>query len=727
MPLVSAILVVTKKDKSSDVRESIASILNQSLGDFELVVVDGTGGQFVESLAESLKDERIKVASANPQNRNLGALLNQAVRMSSGELIARVGADCTYAPKRLELQADLLQTNDQLGLAGIWCEFLSRKTGEVVGTVQPELKHKDILRHLLVDNHFVNDSLMYKRECYEAVGGYDESLQHATEYDFSLRASEKYVLANIEQYLCQRRTDRRQSVTLEKVKKVARKRLFGGRYSTPRDVVRKQGEIDFVRSRFIERMSGSGDYYDTLKYSLARYPCDSILYDAFKRTYEQRYGDFAEANDEYCFLKMISCLRFPTDAQNYNDLTDYFSKRNNPHLSFLCSVRSLEIDPGQSDVFLRVKGYKEKEREELADFLTYSKLPETCTVSVVMPTYNRTESIRESIESVLGQTFDDLELVIINDGGTDEVEHIVGEFGSKKIKYYKCEHKGLAGALNEGLRRAEGRYVSYIDDDDIYYPSHVEQLLAALRSSNEDIGLVYSKSRLVKGHYENGRFVRERELGTYTEKFSRKRLHEGCIISTLNVMHKRDALEITGLFNEYMPWSMDWDLWVRFSDNFGIRHLDEFTGEYRLTDSNMTVKDYYKASFYISEVLSRYYLSNHGLAILAMAADQNGDKEAFLKYFEATVSNSDVLYFSYIRKLLEVATARDNKATEALVGRLIKKDPTSFLAAVMPSWRLMWRYGARYSLIRKIPQILIRKDHRDELARYFRIMIVGVR
>jgi hypothetical protein len=140
----------------------------------------------------------------------------------------------------------------------------------------------------------------------------------------------------------------------------------------------------------------------------------------------------------------------------------------------------------------------------------------------------------------------------------------------------------------------------------------------------------------------------------------------------------------------------------------------------------MTVKDYYKASFYISEVLSRYYLSNHGLAILAMAADQNGDKEAFLKYFEAAVSNSDVLYFSYIRKLLEVAAVKSGKAIEVVVGELLKKDPTSFLAAVMPSWRLMWRYGARYSLIQKIPQILWQEDHRSELTKYFKRMIIGV-
>ena len=186
-----------------------------------------------------------------------------------------------------------------------------------------------------------------------------------------------------------------------------------------------------------------------------------------------------DQNYDLAYLQ-LKWFHEPDKWRYLNEIGKLYTDIGKNSIAFMCFVSSLAANPLQQTIF--------ELAESLRDFSVFKKanrLAENrCTVSVIMPTYNRVMEIKESIQSVLDQSFEDFELVIINDGGTDAVKEVVDSFGSEKIKYYKLkQNKGLAGALNEGILRAEGKYIAYLDDDDVYYPNHLSTLVGCYRKT----------------------------------------------------------------------------------------------------------------------------------------------------------------------------------------------------------------------------------------------------
>ncbi|MEP1740838.1 MAG: glycosyltransferase [Kangiellaceae bacterium] len=117
-------------------------------------------------------------------------------------------------------------------------------------------------------------------------------------------------------------------------------------------------------------------------------------------------------------------------------------------------------------------------------------------VSVVMPVYNVEKYIKSAIQSVLDQTYQNLELIIVNDGSTDKSEEIYSQFTDSRIKIIKQQNRGLAGARNSGIRSSTGEYVAFLDSDDLWacdkLESHVQHL-----DNDDQIGVSYSHSKLI--------------------------------------------------------------------------------------------------------------------------------------------------------------------------------------------------------------------------------------
>lgn len=95
------------------------------------------------------------------------------------------------------------------------------------------------------------------------------------------------------------------------------------------------------------------------------------------------------------------------------------------------------------------------------------------TVSVIIPTYNRAHLIRQAIDSVFGQTFTDHEIIVVDDGSTDDTRAVVGSYGDR-VTYISIRHGGIAGARNAGMAGARGRYLTFLDSDDVLYPYALE-------------------------------------------------------------------------------------------------------------------------------------------------------------------------------------------------------------------------------------------------------------
>jgi glycosyltransferase involved in cell wall biosynthesis len=244
-----------------------------------------------------------------------------------------------------------------------------------------------------------------------------------------------------------------------------------------------------------------------------------------------------------------------------------------------------------------------------------------------MPTYNRAQEIKESIQSVLNQTYEDLELIVINDGGTDETEKIINNFNSSKIIYCKLkENKGLSGALNEGIIRASGKYIAYLDDDDIYYPGHIETLVRFIEENPEN-DCVYSHAWWCFGDINGGSFVEYyRNENQKPDKFDRAALGKSNYISTLNILHRKSCLLRAGLFNEDLGKLMDWELWMRLSKYCSFHQIDEFTGEYRWKQNNMSVEDRLDVEF-LNRIVKSFYEFREGRIAFAGSYIKSGMRD----------------------------------------------------------------------------------------------------
>ena len=141
-------------------------------------------------------------------------------------------------------------------------------------------------------------------------------------------------------------------------------------------------------------------------------------------------------------------------------------------------------------------------------------------VSVIIPTFNRAAMLRDAIDSVLNQTFEDYEIIVVDDGSTDNTRETISKFNSPKITYIYQENRGRSIARNIALSRARGEFIAFLDSDDIFLPYKLEKQINAMEIQ-KDYGLVYSAA-IVAGDKGN-------ELYDINSRGDKGLLHEATV------------------------------------------------------------------------------------------------------------------------------------------------------------------------------------------------------
>jgi glycosyltransferase involved in cell wall biosynthesis/DNA-binding SARP family transcriptional activator len=196
------------------------------------------------------------------------------------------------------------------------------------------------------------------------------------------------------------------------------------------------------------------------------------------------------------------------------------------------------------------------------------------SVSVIVPTLNRAEMLKEALKSILNQTYQNFEIIVVNDGGEDVFE-LIGNFQDPRVKCIAHrKNKGLAAARNTGIRNASGQYIALLDDDDIFYPEHLE---TAVDTLSKEIPVIYTDA--VRAVYDrcgdDYRLIKKNV--PYSIDFDRNKLLVGNL-SPVNcfVFEKSLALE-AGLFDETLSTLEDWDFWIRLSSLTSFKHIPKPT------------------------------------------------------------------------------------------------------------------------------------------------------
>jgi len=214
-------------------------------------------------------------------------------------------------------------------------------------------------------------------------------------------------------------------------------------------------------------------------------------------------------------------------------------------------------------------------------------------ISVIIPTYNHSRFIKEAIDSVLGQSYNDFELIVVDDGSTDDTKAIAISYGDK-IKYFYQGNKGRGAARNKGVSLASGEYIAFLDSDDIWFPEKLEKQMAYIKN-NDFEGLLHSKVVIVDENKKQlAKDTKNVELAynqIYKDGYTYVNLLKSCCLFLSCAVFPRPLFKKTGLFNERYVLLEDFDFILRLVKIAPIKLLDEKLVYYRKHGFNSFITD----------------------------------------------------------------------------------------------------------------------------------------
>jgi glycosyltransferase involved in cell wall biosynthesis len=193
-------------------------------------------------------------------------------------------------------------------------------------------------------------------------------------------------------------------------------------------------------------------------------------------------------------------------------------------------------------------------------------------VSIIIPVYNGSDYVREAIDSALAQSYPNLEIIVVNDGSSDEgkTETIAKSYG-EKIRYFVTENGGVASALNFGIGKMTGKYFSWLSHDDVYYPHKIETQMRFLGNCGDNV-ILYSDYDLIDA---NARLIGSVQTEDFKPEQLRYFLTVSHPINGCTSLIPRHCFEKCGLFDETLLTTQDYDLWFRFAAEFKFMHMKE--------------------------------------------------------------------------------------------------------------------------------------------------------
>ena len=227
------------------------------------------------------------------------------------------------------------------------------------------------------------------------------------------------------------------------------------------------------------------------------------------------------------------------------------------------------------------------------------------TVSILMPVYNGEKYLSEAIESALAQTYQNFELLIVNDGSTDNSAAIIKPFlKDSRVIYIEQKNAGVAAARNTAIKHARGQYFGFLDQDDLWLNNKLEVQIAALEQ-DESVALVHSRQDFIDSHgnkidYE---WITGGSGYCFRDNFIKNR------IAVLTVLIRKTIIDEIGLFNEQLSGADDYEMWLRITLKYPIKYIDQALAFYRFHDNNVS-KDSFRMTITdlkaINTILSDY-------------------------------------------------------------------------------------------------------------------------
>ena len=541
-------IVIPTYNRQRFISDAIQSALMQTYQNFEILVVDDGSNDGTSEIVRSFSDARLRYIAK--EHSGAPATRNRCIAEAQGEFLVWLDSDDMLLPDTLRVYSETLATTpDADVLYGdlIVTDREFRQTSEV--RYQDWYgRNKELLSNLFHTNCIPNPGTLVRKNLYDKIGTYDESFRRAHDYELWTRFALKAVFKHV-----------------------------------PRLVVK-------WRWHDANMSSGSVTFDTSFDARIIHKLLETVALSELFPTMDWSCGD-QRSTSASVFLIIAQRL---LELKDLAGTTEYLKKSYEavPNPNTLSLRAELLSNSSGSDASAKHFAPSSLSTGIISANTNHTQITSpgensSPMVSVIVPTFNRPEMLAEALKSIISQTFQDFEIIIVNDAGVD-VAPLVMHFNTKgTIRYINKEtNQGLAAARNTGIKAARGKYLAYLDDDDSYYPDHLETLVNFLEEHPYQVA--YSNADRAIQEKIGDTFYTIRKDTPYGDLFDADRLLVENYIPVLCVMHEKKCLDQVGLFDESLPRHEDWDLWIRLSQCYTVAHIPKITAEFSHRDTDQS-------------------------------------------------------------------------------------------------------------------------------------------
>lgn len=638
-------IVMAVKDCERFLGAALTSILSQSYERFRLFVVDDNSVDSSRAIAYKYarRDPRVHVLPS--EGSGIVAALDTGIAAGSAPLIARMDADDVALPRRLEQQIAFLIQHPEIALVGGFARVIDDLGRAFRQLTYPTRPH-EIESRVLTEVCFAHPTMLLRRAALEEVGGFRPLFEPAEDVDLALRLSERYPLANLDTVVVCYRVHAR-NISGAKLKRQTQAVIVARAAARTRRTTGVSPSADSLEE--LQRILGvSQTHVDEQAFNAAlawgallaetglTEECDEVLGMAATLVddilaHDEIRARIADVRSIAAFAEaqVSSGTRGPKRRRSATSTWRAAGARLRPtaHLSER-SAAALRLARGGLRVMRRrgprafakdVRGWAVERRLD--------KLALRCTtpptrrrrpnhgdplITVVVRTRDRPEDLRRALNSLAWQELDAFEVVIVNDGGRDVADLIAPFESAVPIRYVSnVPGHGRSQAVNDGVDAATGRYIAFLDDDDIVYPFHLSSLLQlATRVGTATFVYSHYNRVLVNGRGEAGTIVERAHLPFWT--FNRAEL----LVQNRPPLHTwllpRAVFDSHGGFDPSLAILHDWDFLLRVTETTALVGLPRETCEYRFyLDTANSVSDRSLVLDEVQEIYRRFRSDVH--------------------------------------------------------------------------------------------------------------------
>jgi glycosyltransferase involved in cell wall biosynthesis len=620
-PRVSVIMPVYNGDR--DIRQAIESVGYQSYQDWELIVIDDGSTDNTRQILAPYGDV---IRDIYQENQGVSTARNRGIQEAKGELIAFLDSDDYFLPDKLAEQVACFDAQPQLAIVNSGWQLVNPIGKKIADATMWELCPKLDLETWIVWKPVLPSAMMVSRKWLILAGGFDPKLSTVEDIDLVLRIAR---LGG-------------ESVWLEKITVCYRQHQSSATSKTLKNVENMAQSFQFIYDRFfsqelpdhIRELEGEARYKYLVWLAWQFYQADFPLKTIEYLEKSLFYSPFPPVETVYNWI-----CHFDGYSISYGYPLDTYSLSNMPEWKEL-------IEQVIADRAYLQAGEKNPLPSSKPRISSKDKTPQ---VSVIIPTYNSERYIKDAIESVLNQTYQDYEIIVIDDGSTDNTRQILEPYQGR-IRYIYQKNQGVSHARNRGLLEAKGELIAFLDADDYFLPEKLTEQVECF-ATQPDLGIVTSGWRLVN---ETGEKLSDVEPWKYCPKLDLENWIIWKPVLPSAMMFRREWLQRVGGFDSRFPPAEDVEMVLRLA-LLGCEaiFLPKITVNYRQHQNSASTQNTLKQAKSVEMILDNFFANPdlpEGVLKVENLARYNSDVWLAWRFWE---TGNTTLMADYLQKSLK--------------------------------------------------------------------------